>query len=70
MVYSTVKFFKYHISLLNACIFSFHCEKYKSRYISHIALLHVEENKKKRIMPPEAENTKPEVSRWESKVSA
>jgi len=45
-------------------------EKYKSRYISHIALLHVKENKKKRIMPPEAENTKSEVSKWESKVSA
>lgn len=26
MVYSTGKFFKYHISLLNSCIFSFHCE--------------------------------------------
>jgi len=43
-------------------------EKYKSRYISHIALLHVKENKKERILPPEAENTKSEVSRWESKV--
>jgi hypothetical protein len=27
-------------------------------------------NKKKRIVPPEAENTKSEVSSWESKVSA
>jgi hypothetical protein len=44
-------------------------EKYKSRYISHIALLYVKENKEKRIIPPEAENTKPEVSRRESKVS-
>jgi hypothetical protein len=45
-------------------------EKYKSRYISHIALLHVKENKKKRVMHPKAENTKSEVSRWESKVNA
>jgi hypothetical protein len=45
-------------------------EKYKSRYISHIALLHVKENKKERILLPEAENTKSEVSRWESTVSA
>jgi hypothetical protein len=44
-------------------------KKYKSRYISHIALLHIIENRK-RIMPLKAENIKSEVSRWESKVSA
>jgi hypothetical protein len=60
----------FHYLIHASSVFIVKLEKYKSRYISHIALLHVKENKKKRIMPPEAENTKSEASKWESKVSA